>query len=283
MHLILLGTGCPIPLIERAGPSQLLVIGEEKVLIDCGPGTTYQLIKAGVHPAQVKHLFFTHHHMDHDVDFPHFLIASWALGRRALKLFGPRGTKEQLDNTIKFYQADIRYRMTLGRPEQGIFDVQVEELSDGSSYQGDSWWVEAMRTRHVIYTLAYRFTCSEGSIVFSGDTAYFEELADFASGADILVQDCCMADPLGLPEGEVDDSDIYKRYKVSWNPAVFELLHREHCTPYEAGMIADKAGVKRLILTHLMPFRALEEMRRKAQEVFKGEVIVGEDLMSFSL
>ncbi len=283
MRLIMLGTGCPIPLIERAGPSQLLLIGEEKLLIDCGPGTTYQLIKAGIHPAQVRQVFFTHHHMDHDVDFPHFLIASWALGRRALKLFGPKGTKEQLDYAIKFYEADIRYRMTLGRPGRGIFDVQVEELSHGSSYHGDGWRLEAMLTKHVIYTLAYRFTSPEGSIVFSGDTAYFEELAHFASGADILVQDCCMADPLSLPGEEVDDSDIYKRYKVRWNPEVFDVLHKEHCTPYEAGMIAERAGVKRLVLTHLMPFRNLEEMKRKAREAFKGEVIVGEDLMELSL
>src|SRR3989304_2314400 len=114
MKITLLGTGSPPPSLERAGPSQILEIDGQRILVDCGPGTTYQLLKAGIHLAQVKQLFFTHHHMDHNVDFPYFLIASWGLGRRSLGVFGPRGTREWVEAFLRLYEEDIRQRMTLG-------------------------------------------------------------------------------------------------------------------------------------------------------------------------
>jgi ribonuclease BN (tRNA processing enzyme) len=50
-------------------------LGDEQLMFDCGPAATHKLVKAGLFPTPVDHLFFTHHHFDHDVDYPAFLLA----------------------------------------------------------------------------------------------------------------------------------------------------------------------------------------------------------------
>lgn len=56
-----------------------------------------------------------------------------------------------------------------------------------------------------------------------------------------------------------------------------------HCSPAEAGEIAQAAGVQTLVLTHLMPYRDLDAMQRKAESTFDGEVIVAEDRLALSV
>lgn len=285
MKITLLGTGSPPPSLERAGPSQILEIDGQSILVDCGPGTTYQLLKAGIHLAQVKQLFFTHHHMDHNVDFPHFLIASWGLGRRSLGVFGPRGTREWVEAFLRLYEEDIRQRMTLGRPEQGMFDIKFEELQNGSEFAGEGWEVKAIKARHNTLTLSYRFTSSGKSVVISGDTGYFEDLIRFARCADLLVLECTMGKSIELPEEQIKEDDLYKSYKRSRDPKVWQALHEGygHHTPEEAGLAASQAGVKKLVLTHISPFRDIEDMKRQAKKNFSGEVIIGEDLMTIEI
>ncbi len=43
----------------------------------CGPAATHKLVKAGLYPTQVDNLFFTHHHFDHNIDYPCFLLCYW--------------------------------------------------------------------------------------------------------------------------------------------------------------------------------------------------------------
>ena len=57
-----LGAGTPTPTAERFGSSYVLNIDNESIMIDCGPATTYKLVKAGLWPTQIDYLFFTHHH-----------------------------------------------------------------------------------------------------------------------------------------------------------------------------------------------------------------------------
>ena len=64
----ILGAGTPTPTPTRYGSSFVLEIGDEKIMIDCGPATTHKLVKAGLWPTEIDYVFITHHHFDHDVD-----------------------------------------------------------------------------------------------------------------------------------------------------------------------------------------------------------------------
>ena len=117
--VIMLGTGSPRLNTERLSSAYLLVMEGTPILVDCGEGATMQLVKAGISPQEVKHVFFTHLHADHMLGYANFLISGWLEGRRELTIFGPVGTKKMHDLLIEMLEDDIAYRMSLGRPEAG--------------------------------------------------------------------------------------------------------------------------------------------------------------------
>ena len=93
----ILGAGTPTPTPERFGSSFALEIGNDQIMIDCGPAATHKLVKAGLWPTNIDYLFFTHHHFDHDIDYPCFLLCRWdqSTGKEnILKVFGPNLTEK---------------------------------------------------------------------------------------------------------------------------------------------------------------------------------------------
>ena len=92
LTLSIVGSGTPVPSADRFGSAYLLSIGDTRLLFDCGPATTYKLARLGVAPTAIDHLFFTHHHFDHDVDYPCFLLSRWDQsvgGEPVLSVHGP--------------------------------------------------------------------------------------------------------------------------------------------------------------------------------------------------
>ena len=77
---------------ERYGCSCILEIGDDRIMVDCGPGTTYKMARMGMSPTQVNSVFLTHHHSDHIVDFPCFALLRFDLDPGdlpPLRIFGP--------------------------------------------------------------------------------------------------------------------------------------------------------------------------------------------------
>ena len=94
-----LGAGTPTPTPTRFGSAFAIEIGDEQVMLDCGPAATHKLVKAGLWPTDIDKLFFTHHHFDHDIDYPCFLLCRWdqSTGKEnPLQVFGPTLTAEIL-------------------------------------------------------------------------------------------------------------------------------------------------------------------------------------------
>ena len=100
IHII--GAGTPTPTPARFGSSFVVEVAGEQLMVDCGPATTYKMVRAGLWPPDVDYLFFTHHHFDHDVDYPCFLLTRWDQGTDKagpLQVFGP-GPTERLTEGI---------------------------------------------------------------------------------------------------------------------------------------------------------------------------------------
>ena len=70
VEIYVLGAGTPTPTPGRFGSAHVLHLGDEFLMFDCGPAATHKLVKAGLFPTQIDYLFFTHHHFDHNVDYP---------------------------------------------------------------------------------------------------------------------------------------------------------------------------------------------------------------------
>ena len=96
-RVYVLGAGTPTPTPERFGSSFVAEFGGNQVMIDCGPAATHKLVKAGLWPTDIDYIFFTHHHFDHDVDYPCFLLCRWdqSIGKEnQLKVYGPTLTEK---------------------------------------------------------------------------------------------------------------------------------------------------------------------------------------------
>ncbi|WP_226013337.1 MBL fold metallo-hydrolase [Halomicrobium salinisoli] len=284
MEITLVGTGSPVPIPERGGTSIALEIADERVLIDCGPKTVYGLMDARIPFGEIETLFFTHHHMDHNASFFHFAFTSWTEGGRAsLTVYGPDGTDRLVDALYDVYAEDIEYRQDI-YPTDGISNIETELVTEGFSRGMDGWDVAALPVEHSIETYAYRFDEHEtgASFVFSGDTRKLPSLSEFAEGADVLVQDCNTApvDEDRVPDG--DDQFVWRQHAAGSGDLDESTLTANHCDAADAGEIAQDAGVQTLVLTHIMPYRDLESMRRDAESVFDGDVVVAEDGLTIS-
>lgn len=112
-------------------------------------------------------------------------------------------------------------------------------------------------------SFAYRFDTEYGSVTFSGDTAYSENVVTIAHGSDLLVHEAIdLAGFAGAP------------------PALLSHLAQSHTPVNKVGSIAEQADVPTLALTHLAPVTIPDgRWESQAQIGYRGRVIVGEDLV----
>ena len=93
-------------------------------------------------------------------------------------------------------------------------------------------------------------------MAISGDTDYCKNIIDLAFEVDLLVLEC------SFPEGK----------KVEG-----------HLTPSLAGRIGSESHCKRLLLTHLYPICDQFDIVNECRQVYKGNLILGEDLMRIAI
>jgi ribonuclease BN (tRNA processing enzyme) len=127
----------------------------------------------------------------------------------------------------------------------------------------------------VFPALAYRFDTPSGSVVFSGDTGPCDNVVRLARGADYLIHEA------------IDVASIERRVsKLANRDNIIKHLTESHTAPEEAGKIAARAGVRTLILSHLVPGDSEipeAEWESRARAEFDGEIICGVDLDQFSI
>jgi ribonuclease Z len=103
MKILLLGTGTPAPSLRRQSSGYLADTGSDVIVIDHGPGAHHRLLEAGYKATDVTHLFFTHYHYDHVMDYPRIVLTRWDHGDRQtppLKVYGPPPLHEITDRFI---------------------------------------------------------------------------------------------------------------------------------------------------------------------------------------
>jgi ribonuclease BN (tRNA processing enzyme) len=274
LRVILLGTkGGPTPSPYRAAPATLILFGGRAYLVDCGNGTAGQLAKAGTRLSDLAGIFVTHNHSDHVIDVGSLLVLAWDGGLdHPIHVYGPPPLRRIVDRGIDAAAYDIAAR----RREEGRGPIapliRVHEKSDaGTVVAADGLRVTCALVDH--YTVkpafAYRFDAPGRSVVVSGDTAYSENLIALARGADLLIHEAIYLPALD----QLADKDA---------PRLRDHLLRSHSTPEEAGRVAARAGVRKLVLSHLVPAApsVTDEMwLREVRKSYTGEAVVGHDLM----
>ena len=277
-RLILLGTqGGPARVKGgRKSPSQVIVVNGVPYVIDCGYEVAAQLVAAGIALSRLRYVFITHHHSDHNAEYGNLFFIAWASGlRKEVHAYAPPPLTEM---TRAFWESN-RYDVELRIKDQGQPDprpnlIAHEVTQEGVIHEDANVKVTAARVHHPpTDAWAYRFDAKDRSIVISGDTSYSENLIRLAKGADVLVHEV-MYVPL-MERNLASNSN---------REALLARVRAVHTTGEEVGRVAEKAGVKKVVLSHLLNSRpddgvTEEQWAADVRKNFGGEVVVGRDLM----
>lgn len=246
-RLVLLGSKGG-PALRPGGPwpsSSLLELGGRTIVIDCGLGVTRGLVDAGISLKALDLIFITHLHSDHVLELGPLIHTAWTAGLATpVTVYGPPGTQDYWRHFCRAMEFDIEIRIVdEGRPDIREL-VSVKEFAEGSVLDERGLTVTALRVEHPPVTdcFALRFEHGGRSVVFSADTAFFPPLAGFARGADILVHEAMLAEGV---ERLVTRTGNGARLR--------EHLFASHSLAEQAGRIASDAGVRQLVLNHLIP------------------------------
>lgn len=279
--LVLLGTAAgPVPGRSRQMTSHVMLSNGSAYVLDCGMGVTDQYARTGIPFSALKSIFITHHHPDHNIEYGPLLIVGWVQGLPLdIRAFGPPPLKQMTDDFMRAYKQTVDF-WAEDFHMKPLTTVGVQEISGaGPVMQDDNVEVSSIVVEHppVKPALAYRFDFKDRSIAFSGDTAPLEAVAVMAKGADVLVHETMYVPAL---EKYLKDA-IAKGRPVKFD-AFMAHMKADHTPSEDVGRIAQEAGVKTLVLSHLTPAIdsiADDTWREPVAKYFKGEIIVGKDLM----
>lgn len=274
--LILLGTkGGPRVGGERSNPASAIVVDGVPYVVDCGQGVSRQLVSAGIPLNSVRHLFITHMHSDHNLEYGGLVYNAWATGMKEMQVYAPPTIEPMTKSFFDYMKFDVETRMAdEGRPDLRKMVTTHEISADGLVMQDERVKVTAARNVHppIHHSFAFRFDTRDRSIVISGDTNYSENVIALAKGADVLAHEIL------YPPG------VDKLLKRVPNAATLrDHLIASHTSPEDVGRVAAAAGVKTLVLTHFVPGDdpAITDAMwsEGVRKHFSGELIVGRDLM----
>ena len=296
-RLILLGTqGGPRVNADRAQSANVLIVNGTPYLVDAGNGVARQLSLAHVPLPSIHQIFITHNHDDHNADWGTLMGLAWTLGNtQPITVYGPRGTESMRQGFLRYFAPNAAAHFLEGAPNVPPATViQARDIAaPGLIYRDANIRVTAHENCHYHFSkgtpgyhwqqsFAFRFDTPDRVIVFSGDTGPCgDALADFAKGADILVHEVidvpAIEAALRRPIPGLDTSPA----RIN---ALMTHMITEHSTPQEVGKTASQAGVRMVVLSHLIPGAPTEPDSgyvEGVKEFYSGPVIVGRDLMEF--
>lgn len=245
-------------------------------VIDCGDGVARQLVLADVPLPSLRHIFITHQHSDHTADYGNLFWLAWTAGLQTrVDTWGPPPLRRMTAQFFAMNSADIQTRIAdEGRVPLESLIVAHEIHQSGVVMRDSGVTVTAAVVDHppVVPSFAYRFDTPDRSIVISGDTAPSQAVVKLAKGADVLVHEAMFTAGVDRLVAKVPNARDLRRSIVS-----------HHTSAEDAGRIAQAAGVRTLVLSHLVPPDdplITEQMWLDAARThFRGTVILGRDLL----
>jgi ribonuclease Z len=304
LSLFFAGTAGSVPTPRRGLPALLLRAGGDRILLDCGEGTQQQLLRSVGLP-ELDAIFITHYHLDHWLGIVGMLKTFDLRAReRPLNVYGPPGLKALFHNL----------KPLIGRT---AYPLQITELEPHGEVRFGGYVIASFPVKHRVEAYGYAFIeddrpgrfdvaaaralgVTEGPdfgrlqhgetvngvrpeqvvgpgrhgrrIVYSGDTAPVQTVEVYAHGADVLVHEALWVPAVDRLVARVPNAATLKKHIID-----------SHTAAEDCGRVAAAAGVKTLVLSHLVPGddpTITERMWVDAAKAhFGGEVILGKDLM----
>jgi len=259
-EIIILGSGTFKPELKRHCSGYLVKIGDENLLFDFGRGVLDNIMKTKTKYYDINKIFITHAHSDHCSELIPFIgvfiSLFWTnfpypedkkLKNQKIIIYGPRGIKKAIFHFLKALAWD---------ESKYIDNLIIRELSNGTIVKGKNWKVKCFTAEHSkrIRSFAYRIESENKILAYCGDGIYSKGMLDACRDADIAILEATL--PLHLRPRK-----------------------QGHLSASDAGKIARKANVKKLILTHISPEALKLNPKKKAEKYYKKPVIIAKDLL----
>ncbi len=292
MQITFLGTSCMMPTKERNPSAVFMQFKSDGILFDCGEGTQRQMKIAGIPLSKVTRICISHWHGDHILGLPGLLLTIASLDlSRSIDIYGPRGSKKSFQALFGGIEFETK------------FNIKITEVDEGVFFEDEDFALESLPMKHPVPCVAFafvekdrrrikvdyvkKFGIPEGPLLgklqrgenveFKGNKVSADDATTVIKGrkivfmTDTLINDNCFklaanADIL------IIDSTYSSKLKD-------KAIEHSHLTALEAGQIASRAGVKKLVLTHFSArYKNTSELEEDARTAFDN-VICAHDFM----
>lgn len=288
LHVVLCGSGSPMPDPNRAGPCTAVIAGQRLFVFDAGAGSVRNLTLMGLPPAQVERAFLTHFHSDHIDGLGELLLQHWAGGaaRTPLPVQGPTGVETVVSGLMTAYGPDRGYRIAhhgeavvppSGFGGQALTFAPAPDGTPVTLVDEPDLKIRAFSVDHkpVSPAVGYIVEYKGRKAVISGDTDISPRVENAARGADLLVHEALSLRMVGLQRAAAERTGRANLVKI------FADITDYHADPEAIATLASRAKVRYLLLTHIvppLPVRALEgPFLGDSRKAFSGPIRVGRD------
>lgn len=243
-RFVILGSANAVPKLGQENTHLYVESGKEKILVDCGDNALGKLNAINVDVREVTDLILTHFHADHVGSLPLLVMGMWLEKRtEPLTIHGLGVTLEKAKKLLELFDWE---------KWSGMFPVSFKVIPDEGAKSfiiGNTIQVDALPVLHLIPTIGVRFQFLQDRVVtYSCDSEPCETLNELAQRADVLLQETA-----GESKG--------------------------HSSARQAGSIAARAEVKRLVMIHYDSRIPESQLLAEARQAFSGEIVCAKDLM----
>lgn len=281
----ILGNNSAVPAFDRHPTSQVVTYDGANYLVDCGEGTQIQLINYKVRRSKISHIFISHLHGDHYFGLVGLINSLSLLShQQVLHVFAPAPLREIIDLQLKVADTTICYPLHIHTISGPATLVDTEKLT-----------VKCFRTNHRIECYGFSFTEKKQPRKLDPEKAreqdipqsFFERLKngeDYTRKDGSLIRNEMVTEAAEPGKRYAFCADT--KYDESLIPHIqgFDMIYHEttyldnlreraesrfHSTSKQAAELAQKAGVKKLLIGHFSSkYDTLEEFEQEAREVF---------------
>lgn len=294
----ILGCGSALPTTRHNASSQIVKIGNKQFMIDCGEGTQLQLRRRHIHFSFINHIFISHLHGDHCFGLIGLISTFGLLGRTApLHIYADAMLEKVMKPQLDFYCKDIKYP---------LFFHSIDASKHSVIFEDNTITVETLPLNHRMPCCGFLFKEKPKRRHLMGDVANFYNIPIYQrqsikDGADYITPEGVVIPNARLTK-DADPSRSYaycsdtrpcpniceylKDVDLLYHEATFAESEKErakithHSTAKEAAEIAQKAGVKKLLMGHFSSrYESEEQLQNEAREIFPNCTCANEGMI----